>query len=78
MIPSLEGWPTRAKEATSPHEVRMSPLDTNPIFQSLRGALSFCDKLLEDSCCISQILSIYFRFYSNSCIVNVCCHVYTT
>ena len=22
MIPSLEGWPTKAKEAPSPHEVR--------------------------------------------------------
>ena len=37
MIPSLEGWPTKAKEAPSPHEVRMSPLDTNPVFQSLGG-----------------------------------------
>ena len=35
MIPSLEGWPTKAKEAPSPHEVRMFPLDTNPVFQSL-------------------------------------------
>ena len=32
---SLEGWPTKAKEAPSPHEVRMAPLDTNPVFQSL-------------------------------------------
>ena len=37
MIPSLEGWPTKAKEAPSPHEVRMSLLDTNPVFQSLGG-----------------------------------------
>ena len=37
MIPSLEGWPTKAKEAPSPHEVRMSPLDTNSVFQSLGG-----------------------------------------
>ena len=36
MIPSLEGWPTKAKEAPSPHEVRLAPLDTNPVFQSLR------------------------------------------
>ena len=35
MIPSLKGWPTKAKEASSPHEVRMSLLDTNPVFQSL-------------------------------------------
>ena len=38
MTPSLEGWPTKAKEAPSPHEVRISLLDTNPVFQSLRGS----------------------------------------
>ena len=32
---SLEGLPTKARKAPSPHEVRMSPLDTNPVFQSL-------------------------------------------
>ena len=37
MIPSLEGLPTKAKEAPSPHEVRLVPLDTNPVFQSLEG-----------------------------------------
>ena len=37
MIPSLEGWPTKAKEAPSPHEVRLAPLDTNPVFQNLGG-----------------------------------------
>ena len=35
MIPSLEGWSTKAKEAPFPHEVRMPLLDTNPVFQSL-------------------------------------------
>ena len=35
MIPSLEGWPTKAKEATSPHEVRLTPLDPNRLFQCL-------------------------------------------
>ena len=34
MIP-LEGWPTKAKEAPSPQEVRLTPLDTNPVFQCL-------------------------------------------
>ena len=33
MTPSLEGWPTKAEEATSPHEVRLALLDTNPVFQ---------------------------------------------
>ena len=40
MTPSLEGWPTKAKEAPSPHEVRLAPLDTNPVFQSLGRKLA--------------------------------------
>ena len=42
VIPSLEGWPTKAKGAPPPHEVRMSPLDTNPVFQSLGGKYFTC------------------------------------
>ena len=33
MTPSLEGWPTKAKEARSPHEVRPALLDTDPVYQ---------------------------------------------
>ena len=40
MIPSLEGLPTKAKEAPSPYEVRLSPLDTNPVFHSFGGELT--------------------------------------
>ena len=32
MISKLEGWPTKAKKAPSPHEVRLTPLDTNQLF----------------------------------------------
>ena len=32
VTPSLEGWPTKAKEAPSLHEVRLTPLDINPVF----------------------------------------------
>ena len=35
LIPSLEGWPSKAKEAPSPHEVRLTLLNTNPIFLCL-------------------------------------------
>ena len=35
MTPSLEGSSTKAKEAPSPREVRLAPLDTNPVFQCL-------------------------------------------
>ena len=38
MTPSLEGWPTKAKEAPSPHEVRLTSLDTYPVFQCVRDA----------------------------------------
>ena len=35
MIPSLELWPTKAKETSPSHEVRLTPLDTNRVFQCL-------------------------------------------
>ena len=31
VIPSLEGWPTKTKEAPSFCEVRLTRLDTNPV-----------------------------------------------
>ena len=39
MTLSLKGRPTKAKEAPSPHDARMAPLDTNPVFQCLGGTL---------------------------------------
>ena len=45
MIPSLERWPTKAKEASSHNEVRLTPLDTNPLFQCL-GENLLIDKLI--------------------------------
>ena len=37
---SLEGcWPTKAKETLPSHEVRLTPLDTSPVFQCLRKEL---------------------------------------
>ena len=36
VIPSLKGWPTKAKEASHPYEVRLTLLDTNPVFHCLR------------------------------------------
>ena len=39
VIPSLEGWPPHAKEVPPPHEVRLTPLETNPIFRYL-GAIT--------------------------------------
>ena len=34
---SLEGWPTKAKEAPSPHEVRVALLDTNTVTKLQKG-----------------------------------------
>ena len=42
VTPSLEGWPTKAEEVYSPHEVRLTPLDTNPVFQCLCFYAIFC------------------------------------
>ena len=44
VMPSLEWWPIKAKEAPSPHEVRLTPLDTNPVFQYLRASPSIHGK----------------------------------
>ena len=69
MTPSLEGWPTKAKEALSPDEVRLAPLDTNPVFQSLGEVTkqvqknSFISHILSDQvwwCNIKRLLS-YFK-----------------
>ena len=40
MTPSLKGWQTKATEAP-PHEVRLTPLDTNPVFQCLEEMFKF-------------------------------------
>ena len=41
MTPSLEGWPNKAKEGPSLHEVRLAPLDTNPVFLDKPSNLVF-------------------------------------
>ena len=58
VMPSLERWPTKAKEAPSPHEVRLTPLDTNPVFQCLGEAqfsfAAYCWISHLVTCCIEQ------------------------
>ena len=43
LTPSLDGWSTKAKEATwgntGPAEVKLAPLDTSPVFQCLEGGM---------------------------------------
>ena len=52
VAPSLEGWQTKAKEAHSPHEVRLAPLDTNPVFQSLGAVIKLSLSLYLLSCVV--------------------------
>ena len=54
MIPSLEGWPTKTKEVPSPHEVRLAPLDTNPVFQSLGDNIASQEKNYTDYSLLSE------------------------
>ena len=42
MIPLLEGWPTKAKEAPSPHEVRLAPLTATQYFKVLGKSWGIC------------------------------------
>ena len=37
VMPSLEGWPTKAKEAPSSHEVRLNLLDTPTQYFNVTG-----------------------------------------
>ena len=47
VIPSLEGQTTKVKEAPSPHEVRLTPLDTNWVFQCLGDKRFFNHEALQ-------------------------------
>ena len=50
MTPSLEGRPTKAKETPSPHEVRLAPLDINPVFQYLGDKSQNAKFIIEGIC----------------------------
>ena len=49
---SPERWPTTGKEAVSLHEVRLTPLDTNPVFQYLGDEL-YVSKLVSSDDALS-------------------------
>ena len=48
MIQPLEEWLTKAKEAPSPHEVRLNLLDTNPVFQCLGEKFRNIARILQE------------------------------
>ena len=61
--PSLEGWPTKVEAVSSPHDVRLTLLDTNPVFQCL-GAFKNLHKTFWGSTkkCSDKSLSYSFLF----------------
>ena len=56
MTPSLEGWPANATETPFPHEVRLTPLDPNPVLQ--------CQKLW---CVVILELEIWLKSHLTTC-----------
>ena len=68
MAPLLEGLPAKAKEAPSPHKVRLAPLNTNPVFQCLRETFDIFSELtltIFTSFDIFKILWKFVNFYPN-------------
>ena len=66
LIPSLEGWATKAEEAPSPHEARRTPLDTNPVFQRLGENIT--NKMLNSASLVAEHdFSLVIYYISNKC-----------
>ena len=66
MTPSLDRWPTKAKEAPSPHEVRLAPLDTNAVFQSLGGKFQSLEGKSAQQKRHQKYASFYSKFNAQS------------
>ena len=71
MTPSLEGWPTKAKEAPSPHGVIMAPLDTNPVFQCLGDKELFNLMIFLTKATVAKQHNRFFA-YSETCAKVIC------
>ena len=55
MTRSLGRWPTKAKEAPSPHEVRLATLDTNPVLQCIReNFMNFELEAIHSDCLLAK------------------------
>ena len=68
MTASLEGWPTKAP---SPYEVRLVPLNTNPVFQSLGGKSQPCPFIKRNT---NQIVKTLISINYSSCLRLICKH----
>ena len=64
MTPSLEEWPTKAKEAPSAHEVRLALLDTNPVFQTSNNLKSkITSNNLKNKIFYNRKIQLWHKFY---------------
>ena len=63
MTPSPEGSPTKAKEAPSPHKVRLAPLDTNPVFHCLRVTIILQCFSMQESLGAHTLTATYAQQY---------------
>ena len=64
MTQSLEGWPTKAKEAPSPHEIRLALLDTNPVFQSIgEKSWGIAERPNQHLCSVRHFSVLIFNFF---------------
>ena len=59
MAPSLEGWPTKAKEEL-PHDVKLTPLNTKPMFEGLV-------KVIFQSACINRKCRVAYSILYKRC-----------
>ena len=66
MTTSLEGWLTKAKEAPSPHEVKLALPDSNQVFQILRVFLLYFNDFPDDVICNIAIYADDTTLYSKS------------
>ena len=73
MTPSLEVWPTKGKEAPSPHEVRLALLDTNLVFQI---SISHCRFIISAQPYIpnskSEWVQNHMQWYTHHWKINPC------
>ena len=58
MILSLEGWKTKSKKVPSLLETKLTPLDTNPVFQCLRDSLLGIEVIYYYTLSVKVLLSI--------------------
>ena len=77
MITWPEGLPTKAKEVPSPHEVRLAPLDTNPVCLGVKNVFLYrsITKITWKTFCVGLyflwINMVFMKVYARHCFIKV-------